>query len=54
MQCAINVALNASEEFEVHEIWEKYEPSLDSVLGNIRQCPSLEDPDDVQQYVSID
>lgn len=51
LQCAINVALNVSEETEIYAIWEKYEPKLDAYLANIRGCPSLGDDEAILQSV---
>lgn len=51
LECAINIAVNVSEEFEIYSVWEKYEPTIDTHLANIKECPSIGDPELVQQYV---
>lgn len=47
--CAIGVAINVSEEYELQAIWEKYEPTIDTHLANIKQCATLGDAKKIQQ-----
>lgn len=48
LSCAIDVSRNFTEEFNLSEIWEIFEPQLASHLANITECPSLGDADAVQ------
>lgn len=49
LECAINVAVNISEEFDISELWEQFEPTLDKYLANLRECSSIENAEAIQK-----